>query len=349
MIRVERLSIRLGEFVLQDVNLEVNDGEYLVIMGPTGSGKTVLIECIAGLYRPAEGRIWIDGRRADDDPPEARKVAYVPQDYCLFPHMTVRRNIAYGMNVRGFTSADQHRETQRLAELLGIVPILDRYPLHLSGGEQQRAALARALAIDPKTLLLDEPLSALDTSTRDTLCGLLKDLQRELGVTIVHVSHSLDETLQVADRVAVFGRGTVLQVGDVASVLARPSNSFVARCVGACNVVPGEGHRDGCAPYFEAGRLRLPCRCVPEGPCTLVARPEALLLRPALEAVTGCDDPTARVIRCVQVGPLKWIDLQLDGQRLRGCLGNDDGDCRIHAGDRVTVHLREGHGHFVAD
>lgn len=346
MIEVRHLSITLGEFTLRDVNLAVAEGEYMVIMGPTGSGKTVLVECIAGLYRPQEGEIWIGDRRVEAEPPEKRNVAYVPQDYCLFPHMTVRRNIGYGMRLRGFSTERQRETTQRLAQLLGIEAILDRRPAHLSGGEQQRVALARALAVDPQILLLDEPLAALDAHTRESLCDMLKDLQQKLGVTTIHVSHNLEETMRVADRVAVFGEGTIIQVGDIETVLMRPASTTVARLVGATNIIAGCGRREGSQTFFQAGRLRLPCPEVPEGPCTLIARPEALLLR-KVAGEAQPNDGLATVVGCVPGGPVVWVHLKLDDHHLRSCLSAFDHPDSIRPGDRVAVSLREGHAHFV--
>ena len=162
MLCIERLSIRLGEFDLRDISLEVREGEYFVLLGPTGTGKTVLVECIAGLHRPKSGRIFLNGRDITDLPPEERGIAYVPQDYALFPNLTAFENIAFGLRVRKFPEAMVRQKVQELAEWLGITYLLHRLPLTLSGGEKQRVALARALAVEPKVLLLDEPLAAVD-------------------------------------------------------------------------------------------------------------------------------------------------------------------------------------------
>jgi molybdate/tungstate transport system ATP-binding protein len=210
MLRVERLSIRLGEFDLRNISLEVREGEYFVLLGPTGTGKTVLVECIAGLHRPKSGRIFLNGRDITDLPPEERGIGYVPQDYALFPNLTAFENIAFGLRVRKFPEAMVRRKVQELAEWLGITYLLHRLPLTLSGGEKQRVALARALAVEPKVLLLDEPLAAVDEQTRERLCRELKAIQRQTGATFVHVSHNFEETLAVADRIGVmhFTEGT---------------------------------------------------------------------------------------------------------------------------------------------
>lgn len=278
MIQVKALSITLGEFALRDVTFNVNRGEYVVIMGPTGSGKTVLLECMMGLYRAERGEIWIHDRRVDAEPPERRGLAYVPQDYCLFPHMSLRDNIAYGMVVRRFSAARQAETIHSLAELLGIAHLLNRRALHLSGGERQRGALARALAVQPDVLLLDEPLSAVDQSTRDGLCQMLKRLQRELGVTTVHVSHSLDEALAVGDRIAIFGQGSILQEAEPEEIIRRPNCEFVALFTGCENIVAGQVSRSAEGSEFRRDELRLQVDCDWQGAGQVVIRPEDIRL-----------------------------------------------------------------------
>jgi len=349
VIRVRSLSITLGEFSLRNVDLEVNRGEYVVMMGPTGSGKTVLLECLVGLYGQESGEVWIGGRRVDGEPPERRQVAYVPQDYCLFPHMSLADNISYGLRLRGLSADHQAERVAMLSELLGIGHLLDRRPLHLSGGERQRGALARALAIDPAVLLLDEPLSAVDEYTRGGLCEMLKGLQRKLGITTLHVSHNLDEALSVGDRIAVFGDGTILQEAEPQEVLNRPANSFVARCVGIGNVLQGRGTVDGGRRCFEVDGLKLPIDHVPEGPCVLIVRPEHVrLLSPG---APGCGMRTEAVVRQRQErGPLVWLDVLAGEVPFRTCVPSGE----LHAdadgltvGTKVDVVLPESRVHFA--
>jgi len=237
MLRVENLSIRLGEFDLRDISFEVREGEYFVLLGPTGTGKTVLIECIAGLHRPRTGRIILNGRDVTDLPPEERGIAYVPQDYALFPNLTAFENIAFGLRVRKLPDSKVRARVYELAEWLGITYLLDRLPLTLSGGEKQRVALARALAVEPQILLLDEPLAAVDEQTRERLCRELKTIQRQTGATFVHVSHNFEETLAVADRIGVMNfvegteegkRGTRLRIGQLLQV-GTPEEIFYRR------------------------------------------------------------------------------------------------------------------------
>jgi ABC-type sugar transport system ATPase subunit len=262
MIRLERLRVRAGDFSLFIDELSVAAGEYVMILGPTASGKTVLLETVAGLRRPQGGRVWFGGRDVTTEPPERRGAGLVYQDYALFPHLTVARNIGFGLRSRRTAGAggaggeaghpagveapreaagrrrrDEDR-VRRLAELLGIDGLLGRYPEGLSGGEQQRVALARALAIEPEVLLLDEPLSALDGPTRLELQGELKRLHKELGGTVLHVTHDLDEAMALGDRVAVLMDGELRQVGPPQHVTRSPVDVKVARLVGMTNVLP---------------------------------------------------------------------------------------------------------------
>ncbi|RLI11407.1 hypothetical protein DRO33_04125, partial [Candidatus Bathyarchaeota archaeon] len=233
MIRTENLSIDLGEFRLKNVTVEIKEGEYFVLIGPTGAGKTVFVECLAGLYKPDSGRIYLLDEDITDLPPEERGMGYVPQDYALFTHMNVYENIAYGLKERRVPRREVKKRVEEIADLLGIGHLLHRRPSTLSGGEQQRVALARALAIRPRVLLLDEPLSALDEVTRDETIAELRRIHKETGTTVVHVCHDFDEMLALADRVGVINDGALLQVGTPLEVLWRPADEFVARFMGA--------------------------------------------------------------------------------------------------------------------
>jgi ABC-type Fe3+/spermidine/putrescine transport system ATPase subunit len=247
LIEMRGVSIRLGEFAVHDAHLEVEKGEYFVLLGPTGAGKTVLLECIAGLHRPQSGDVLVEGRRVNRVPPEQRGLGYLPQDYALFPHLDVAQNIGFGMRLRRKSRDETERKVNELAGLLKITHLLGRSPLHLSGGEKQRVALARALAIEPKVLLLDEPLSALDEQTRETLCVELRRVHAELRTTTVHVSHNFEETLAVADRIGIIQDGRVRQVGTPEDVFRRPASEFVARFVRSENIWRGMGERRGVA------------------------------------------------------------------------------------------------------
>lgn len=237
MIEIKNLSVRVGDFSLRDINLTINDREYFVVLGPTGAGKTVLIECLAGLHHFRHGEIWLDDADITAVPPEQRQIGYVPQDYALFPFLNVAENITFGLKARHAPPETINDQVTTLAHLLHISPLLNRNVRTLSGGEKQRVALARALATSPRILLLDEPLSSLDVRTAKYLRLELRRLHEELGVTTVHVTHDLIETEEMADRMAVLNTGRVEQIGTPAEVFFNPRNETVADLVGTPNIL----------------------------------------------------------------------------------------------------------------
>ena len=209
MIAVDGLSLQMGAFAVEGVSFSANTGEYAVLMGRTGCGKTSLLEAVCGLKPVRGGRVRLLGRDVTDLPPADRGVGYVPQDLALFPTMTVRENLRFALEVRRWNPAVAARRVEELTELLGLGHLLDRQPPGLSGGEAQRVALGRALAFRPGVLLLDEPLSALDEDTRAGMYELLRSVQRQTGVTTLHVTHSRAEARALADRLFVFDKGVL--------------------------------------------------------------------------------------------------------------------------------------------
>jgi ABC-type sugar transport system ATPase subunit len=229
MIRTEEISFRIGTFELQRLSINIAKGEYFILLGPPGSGKTIFLECLCGLKKINSGSIYIDESNVTNIEPRARGIGYVPQDYALFPHLSVEKNIAFGLRFRGC----QHKEIQskitETAELLDIRRLLSRRIHGLSGGEKQRVALARALVLQPKVLLLDEPVCALDEVTRQEVCAQLLSIQRQLDLTTIHVSHNLEEAFTVADRAAILNVGVLQQVGRLNELVDKPNSDFVAR------------------------------------------------------------------------------------------------------------------------
>ncbi|MCC7084434.1 MAG: ATP-binding cassette domain-containing protein [Pirellulales bacterium] len=209
MIRVESLTVRLGEFQLADVHFEVPTGEYAVLMGQTGTGKTTIIECLCGLRPIQTGRIWLGRQEVTRLPPSRRGIGYVPQDGALFGHLTVREHLAFPLRIRRRAKSEIESRTATLAQLLNLEHLLDRRPQWLSGGEMQRVALGRAMSFEPEVLLLDEPLSALDDETRNQMVEVLLRI-RQLGtVTALHITHNADEGKRLADRSFRLNRGVV--------------------------------------------------------------------------------------------------------------------------------------------
>ena len=229
MIEIKDLSIDLGEFHLRNITLDISEGEYLVLLGPTGAGKTVLIECIVGLHTPAKGDVFIDKKSVIEQYPEERNVGFVPQDYALFPNLTVRENLAYGLEARNTSKEQQKTKVEGMMKELAIGHLHHRLPLNLSGGEKQRVALGRALLTEPRILLLDEPLSALDENLRAELASQLRQVQRMKRGTFLHVCHNFEEAADVADRIAIMQDGRIVQVGTLTEILSKPKNLFVAR------------------------------------------------------------------------------------------------------------------------
>jgi len=225
-LELHDLEVRAGSFRIGPLALTVASGEYLVMLGPTGAGKTVTLETIAGLRTPSAGRIAMGGRDITAAPPESRRVGFLYQDSLLFPHLSVRDNIAYGAH--RLPRPQRAATVERLARLLQVEPLLTRMPGGLSGGERQRVALGRALATSPELLLLDEPMAALDPNTRHALRQTLLELHRELGTTTIHVTHNFSEALALGDRVAILVDGMLLQTGPPQQVFSSPASSVAA-------------------------------------------------------------------------------------------------------------------------
>ena len=244
-VRFQNASRRFGSVRAVDgVTLDIVEGEFFAMLGPSGSGKTTCLRLIAGFEQPDEGHIEIFGETAEGVPPYKRNVNTVFQDYALFPHMTVGENVAYGLRIKGVGRADREAKARNALAMVKLAGYEDRRPAQLSGGQRQRVALSRALVNGPKVLLLDEPLGALDLKLREQMQEELKALQKELGITFVFVTHDQGEALSMANRVAVFNEGRIIQVGSPADVYERPQSRFVADFVGSSNVL---------SPAFASG------------------------------------------------------------------------------------------------
>jgi sulfate/thiosulfate transport system ATP-binding protein len=239
-IEARNVSKRFGDFqALDDVSLEVASGSLTALLGPSGSGKSTLLRVIAGLEQPDAGEIVISGEDATDVAPQKRGVGFVFQHYAAFKHMTVRNNVGFGLTIRKRPKAEVRARVDELLELVQLAPFGDRYPAQLSGGQRQRMALARALAVEPKVLLLDEPFGALDARVRAELREWLRRLHDEVHVTTVFVTHDQEEAMEVADQIAVMNRGAVEQVGGARDLYEHPATEFVLGFVGPTTRVGG--------------------------------------------------------------------------------------------------------------
>ncbi|OEC85486.1 MULTISPECIES: tungstate ABC transporter ATP-binding protein WtpC [Methanobacterium] len=279
MIRIENLSHDWKEFKINNINLQVKDSEYFIILGPSGSGKTMLLELIAGMWPLDSGKIYMDNKDITTLPPEKRGIGFVYQNYMLFPHKTVFENIAFGLKVRKVRDEEIKTSVEEMMDLLKISHLADRLPRTLSGGEQQRTALARALIIYPKILLMDEPLSALDRKTRDELMQELKEIHRKFDVTLVHVTHNFDEALMLADRIAIMRNGEISQVGTSTEIFRHPADKFVADFVGAENIIEGTAKKDGeRLTIINTGNISIYSTEQKQGHVHITVRPEDIIL-----------------------------------------------------------------------
>jgi putative spermidine/putrescine transport system ATP-binding protein len=241
-VRVRALRKNYGPVVALDgVDLDIGHGQFFTLLGPSGSGKTTLLRLIAGFEKPDGGAIELGGREISKVPPYARDVNTVFQDYALFPHMSVRQNIEYGLRVKGVSKSERRMRAERALDTVRLTGLGDRKPAQLSGGQRQRVALARAIVNEPQVLLLDEPLGALDLKLRQEMQLELQHTQREVGITFVYVTHDQEEALSMSDRIAVLNRGRIEQVGTPLEVYERPQTDFVAGFIGISNLIERDG------------------------------------------------------------------------------------------------------------
>jgi molybdenum ABC transporter ATP-binding protein len=279
MMVIKNLKVDLGDFLLNNINLEINSGEFFIILGPTGAGKTVLLEAIAGLHPVLEGEVWIEGREIARLNPEKRRIGIVYQDYSLFPHLSVEENIAFGLKLRKCPKASIKEKVNDIAEIVGVTHLLERKPQTLSGGEQQKVALARALVTEPEVLLLDEPLSALDPETKEMMQQELREVHRRTKVTIIHVTHDFEEAIALGERVAVLNNGCIAQIGAPEEILRQPNSEFIARFALSRNIFTGEAEEgeDGHA-CVDVGGIKLRVITESRDKVRLSLRPEDIII-----------------------------------------------------------------------
>jgi putative spermidine/putrescine transport system ATP-binding protein len=294
-VDVALLGVRkaYGDVVAVDgVDLEIRRGEFFTMLGPSGSGKTTTLRLIAGFERPDEGRILLGGEDVASRPPYARDVNTVFQDYALFPHMTVGENVAYGLKVKGVGRPERAARVREVLEVVRLGGLEKRKPAQLSGGQRQRVALARAIVNNPRVLLLDEPLGALDLKLRVQMQSELKSIQRDVGITFVYVTHDQEEALTMSDRIAVFNHGRIEQVGTPVEVYEHPVTEFVAGFVGVSNVLERKGRR-------------------------FTVRPEKITMLDPAAPTAGFDTEPGVVREVVYVGAVTRFVVELDeGGRL---------------------------------
>ncbi len=279
-VKLERVTKRYGKVTAVDrLDLVVHDGEILTLLGPSGCGKTTTLRCIAGFIVPDEGRIFLGEEEVTRLPPEQRDIGFVFQNYALWPHMTVFQNLAFGLQLRRTPKEEIRERVREVLSLVRLSGMEDRYPRQLSGGQQQRVALARALVLRPRVLLLDEPLSNLDAKLREEMRFEIRELQRQLGITAIYVTHDQAEALVLSDRIAVLNEGRLVQLGTPEEIYQRPANRFVAGFIGLSSFIEArvvEVEVETAVLETEDGiRLRVPRNALAEGQAvTLAVRPE---------------------------------------------------------------------------
>jgi iron(III) transport system ATP-binding protein len=339
-ITLENLSKEFGSLkAVDNVNLEIRAGTLVCLLGPSGCGKTTTLRMIAGFEEPTEGRILIGSDNVTEAPPYARPTAMVFQSYALFPHMSVYKNVAYGLRARRVPKAEIEARVQEAITLMELEGQERKSPPQLSGGQQQRVALARALVVRPKVLLFDEPLSNLDAQLRVRMRSEIRGLQRQLGITSVYVTHDQEEAFSIADRVAIMNRGNLVQMGTPRELYHQPADHFVAEFVGLSNIVPVE------VVEMKADRAivrvfgqTLCSRRPPQNPnnkVSVVLRPEALRIEKA-----GEGGVPARVRALAFTGPIARYTVAVDdGTELTVDLHNPDPDDFFAEGTSVVLHL----------
>jgi putative spermidine/putrescine transport system ATP-binding protein len=333
---MEGLSRHYGPVVALDrLDLTLHAGELVVLLGPSGCGKTTTLRLLAGLEDTDTGRIFVGGKDITRVSASKRDMGMVFQAYSLFPHMTARQNVAFGLRLRRIGAAQREKRAMEMLELVGLSTQADRYPHQLSGGQQQRVALARALAIEPQVLLLDEPLSALDAKVRAQLRDQIRRIQLEVGITTLFVTHDQEEALAIADRVGVMREGRLDQLAPPIEVYSRPATPFVAEFVGLTNKLPGEV-RDG--EVTVRGRtLPLVDRATPDGQVTALVRPEAVSLAAGGAMESGALVGT--VIAVTFLGATSRVTVNLGDATIMAQLATSDATA-LSAGSRVALAIR---------
>ena len=256
MLNIDNISIKLGEFQLKNISLEINQGDYYILLGKSGVGKTILLEIVAGLLSPDSGEIFLNKKNITHEKIQKRKVGIVFQDYSIFPHLTVKQNIAYSLKNKDLNSQQKESLINEFAELTNISHLLNRRTLKLSGGELQRVALARTLISKPECLLLDEPLASLDVQLKGDLRNLLRKINQS-GTTILHVTHDYEEAIALSNKVAVIHNGEIIQKGNTREVFQKPANEFVANFTGVKNFFMAEFISDNVAKINDHIKIKI--------------------------------------------------------------------------------------------
>ena len=341
-VRIADIAKEFGPVLaVRGVTLEVGEGEFFSLLGPSGCGKTTTLRIIAGLERPTRGEIWFGDEAVTNLPPQLRNIGLVFQSYAVFPTMTVYNNVAYGLRIRRLPEGEIRRRVFATLEMVGMEELAERMPGAISGGQMQRVALARALAIRPRLLLLDEPLSNLDAKLRVEVRAEIRRLQREVGITTIYVTHDQEEALSLSDRVGVMNAGVLEQVGPPDEIYRRPATQFVAGFVGEGTLLNGVlGYEHQQAWVTVGSGVQLPVQGaagVPPGPVWVCIRPEAV--RVAREAAPGTRVLEGVVLGVEYVGAVMRVDVQVPTveRALRLTIWSLEFPARLQMGSKVRL------------
>ena len=349
-VRFENVTKRFGAVIAAEgLSFEVGDGEFVCLLGPSGCGKTTTLRMMAGLETPTEGRVLIGARDVTGVHPKDRNISMVFQDYALYPHMNLADNIAYPLKVRGQDRPRRHGRAREVADVLQIGHLLDRMPSQISGGQQQRTSLARALVTPSDVYLFDEPLSNLDAKLRLDARGFLNHLQRDMGITAVYVTHDQAEAMALATRIAVMDRGRIVQYAPPLEIYRRPATTFVANFVGnpPMNLIEGEARIEGDRLHISAEGLEMPPLPVPEGlhesgPLTLGIRPEHLLVEGT--GAEGQGIVLGQLFANENMGPESLVTIERPGgQRVTARIFTDE---PLGLGEAVRLAFAPRHVHL---
>ncbi|MFV0302833.1 MAG: ABC transporter ATP-binding protein [Paracoccus sp. (in: a-proteobacteria)] len=329
--------------VVKDLNLDIGKGEFLTMLGPSGSGKTTCLMMLAGFEQATHGEIRLDGKNINDVPPHKRGIGMVFQNYALFPHMTVGENLSFPLEVRGMGKAERETRIKRALDMVQMGAFASRRPAQLSGGQQQRIALARALVFDPKLVLMDEPLGALDKQLREHMQFEIKGLHERLGITVVYVTHDQGEALTMSDRIAVFNDGRIQQLASPSALYEQPENSFVAGFIGENNALPGVLEKlngDSALVRLMNGEsidaTAVNVRQVGQD-TTVSIRPERVEFKPELMPA-GAHTVEAEVMDVVYMGDILRTRLKVAGSEdfVMKCR-NTIGQTRLNPGQKIRI------------
>jgi spermidine/putrescine transport system ATP-binding protein len=346
MVQLKNVTKRFGNFVaVLDVNLDIRQGEFLTLLGPSGCGKTTLLRMISGFETPTEGAVYLAGQEVTHLPPYKRDVNQVFQSYALFPHLTVAENIAFGLKMKKMPKPEIEERVKQVTQLVSLTGFEQRKPSQLSGGQRQRVALARAIVCQPRVLLLDEPLAALDAKLRHAMQIELKHLQKKVGITFVFVTHDQEEALTMSDRIAVINLGRIEQLGEVAEIYHSPRTTFVANFIGQANIIEATpvsvNGNQARVKLNDALELTVNTSSIPaDSKSALVSiRPEKIHLQKAQS--TGENVFEARVSEELFKGAVDQLVLTTDsGLELTAVVANECAtEESFHLGDRVYCYL----------